>query len=209
MNAPAAITIATATALAIAWAVPARGAPSLPRLYKGHAIIDVVGTFEPGDSDRFMATVEATPRATMVVFNSRGGQVNEGEAIGAIIGITISQPASPLAVNARPPASRMGGRRTEIYRPRRLYRRPQRLAAEMNEDDVAQRLDGIGATRSLASGCAASARPTTSSTSYSIRPRSAYTGSPPRTSPLGRSRSRASSTRRTPSSRRLSQQRIA
>ena len=85
MNAPAAITIATATALAIAWAVPAQGIALSTRLYQGAVIIDVVGAFEPCDSDRFMATVEATPRATMVVFNSSGGHVDEGEAIGAII----------------------------------------------------------------------------------------------------------------------------
>ena len=47
MNAPAAITIATATALVIAGAVPAQGVALSTRLYQGHAIIDVVGRSSP------------------------------------------------------------------------------------------------------------------------------------------------------------------
>jgi len=145
VNAPAAITIATATALAVAWAVPAQGVVISTRLYQGIAI-DVVGTFEPGDSDRFMATVEATPRATMVVFNSRGGQVNEGEAIGAVIenhhlatGVAAGGQCSSACVLAWAAGARKSIGPDAAIGVHNAY-------AETNEDDVARRLDGIGAT---------------------------------------------------------------
>lgn len=150
VNAPAAITIATATALAIAWAVPAQGVALSTRLYQGHAIIDVVGAFEPGDSDRFMATVEATPRATMVVFDSGGGQISEGEAIGAIIenhhlatGVAAGGQCSSACVLAWAAGSR------KSIAPDASIGVHNASAAEMNEDDVAQRLDGISATSQM------------------------------------------------------------
>ena len=146
MNAPAAITIATATALAIAWAVPAQGVALSTRFYQGHAIIDVVGAFEPGNSDRFMAMVEATPRATMVVFNSSGGHVDEGEAIGAIIenhhlatGVAPDGQCSSACVLAWAAGARKSIAPDASIGVHNAY-------AETNEDDVAQRLDGIGAT---------------------------------------------------------------
>ena len=148
MNAPAAITIATATALAIAWAIPAQGIALSTRLYQGYAIIDVVGAFEPGNSDRFMAIVEATPRATMVVFNSGGGLVNEGEAIGAIIenhhlatGVAAGGQCSSACALAW-----AAGARKSIAPDASIG---VHNASEMNEDDVARRLDGIGGTSQM------------------------------------------------------------
>ena len=97
-----------------------------------------------------MATVERTPRAAMVVFNSPGGHVGEGEAIGAVIenhrlatGVAAGGQCSSACVLAW-----AAGARKSIA-PDASIGVHNASAAEMNEDDVAQRLDGIRATSEM------------------------------------------------------------
>ena len=104
MNAPAAITIATATALAIAWAVPLRASPSPPASIRTtpsstssarSSPATRIASWPPSKRRRarpWSCSTRAAAMSTRARPSARSSRT------------TISQPASPLAANARPPA---------------------------------------------------------------------------------------------------------
>jgi hypothetical protein len=82
--------IAAALALSISWA-PAQAMDFSYRTYKGHVVIDAVGTFEPNDGMKLESFFQTLPPGSIfklgnaIVFDSNGGNVLEAEIMGGII----------------------------------------------------------------------------------------------------------------------------